>query len=1255
MAVKINTISSHNSSTTVLYSSPSFDEVFDDVDINIAEDSIKVGMIEDIYSNKSAKVSLKNKSRKFLEVSDYEWFPNFGALKANISPPLPSLESGQIENTDLDALRLSLDEISYSLNGLVIAKGKSGTATRGDSITLGGEIKIKKPFISAALRYKGASQASNLKMLSLLKYDLEKNITIESKANIKGDIAGVINKFDKGWKCGSVIKTVSDHISVDISGAKWESEVCLGGFRVGLGYVGVIVGNGNKSIPVPLAMDVFITTNAKFEIGISSKLTLSKKSHRDMGFWIEPAIDVYETFSDEYDTTEYLRTGKKVAPVWKKTIEGKAFGSMSMSVGTAQALKVLGIYPVVSRAYGGPELKAIVKGSIEEDGLNGCYEMSLSPLYGFAFGFGLSAKVKLANLPEFWDKKTIGGSISYTYKKDNSKDDNKSGVQYNNCLPEGYTGSFDVVVNSDGTTFNNVNVIHSEVTGNTNIDPTSILWNVYSDGQLVTTHSGESLNYELPSGNYSVSMVATLPDGNILTDIRNITVYSAPTNISLLKNELDATLSWDAIQGVQEYSLCLSEQPIINEICPSEDDLSTSSTNSTTFHSLKPNQQYYVGVFYEIDGQTSPISNIVNFTLEETTPPVDNNKIAMLLGVSNYAEGDAITSDSDGNIYAIGGIYDTSFDGQNGLGGRDIILVKYDINGEKLWSKRLGTNEQDMGLSVHVSNNNQIIIGGYTSNYLSNKSGTDAYIIVLDENGNNQWSYVLGGDGGDRAYSVTSDKNGNVYLVGTSSDYEGIPSKGNGDIFVTKFSENGTNLWNKLLGGISFEIIKDIKIDKDNNVYLAGLTHSSNFNSQVVNDSYDAFILKLNSDGSQQWHKVLGGESTDGITSIKIMENGNILAFGYTYSTTFNGENRSVYSNEHFLLKYDSSGNNISSKLLGFDTEQAEKTVLVSDSNIYILYESAVTHHDGHQNLGLTDVYVSKFDLEGNKLWTEQFGGSGNEYLNNENTQGIYIDTKGNIYITGRTQNLYGNSRFEGIENNAESGYEMFTVRFSDPDITGSISENLTDSDFNRQSYIDIDEGMVLSFKDDGTGFEFNDGDGSNGSPYKSPFTWSVTNNKLDVNYTNGEAINVGLLSVDGNKYVIAGTTQEGSFTTTLNKAKSLSVSALDGKILAFDASSDPDCTARTIKITGTTGLVKEQCTGGYFEETVTLSDASSLDNAIYVRGSNPTDGNFSTKLHLVEGSIADGKYVFLDEPQKSAPDDVFFYRMYETDTEVAQ
>lgn len=221
--------------------------------------------------------------------------------------------------------------------------------------------------------------------------------------------------------------------------------------------------------------------------------------------------------------------------------------------------------------------------------------------------------------------------------------------------------------------------------------------------------------------------------------------------------------------------------------------------------------------------------------------------------------------------------------------------------------------------------------------------------------------------------------------------------------------------------------------------------------------------------------------------------------------------------------------------------------------------------------------------------------------------------------------------------------------------ITGSISENLTDNDFNRQSYIDIDGGMVLSFKDDGTGFEFNDGDGSNGSPNKSPFTWSVTNNKLDVNYTNGEAVNVSLLSVDGNKYVIAGMTQEGSFTTTLNKAKSLSISALDGKILAFDASSDPDCTARTIKITGTTGLVKEQCTGGYFEETVTLSDASSLDNAIYVRGSNPTDGSFSTKIHLVEGNIADGKYVFLDEPQKSAPDDVFFYRMYETDTEVAQ
>lgn len=221
--------------------------------------------------------------------------------------------------------------------------------------------------------------------------------------------------------------------------------------------------------------------------------------------------------------------------------------------------------------------------------------------------------------------------------------------------------------------------------------------------------------------------------------------------------------------------------------------------------------------------------------------------------------------------------------------------------------------------------------------------------------------------------------------------------------------------------------------------------------------------------------------------------------------------------------------------------------------------------------------------------------------------------------------------------------------------IMEAISENFVESDFNRQSYVDIDEGMVLSFKDDGTGLEFNDGDGSKGSSYKLPFTWSVTNNKLDSSYTNGKTANVELLSVDGNKYVVAVTTQESTFSTTLNKVKPLSVSALDGKILAFDTSSDSSCTARTMKVTGTTGLVKEKCKGRYYEETVTLSNASRLDNAIYFRGTSPKGSFYSTKVHLVEGDLTDGKYVFIDEPQRSAPEDLFFFRMYETDTEVTQ
>ena len=103
---------------------------------------------------------------------------------------------------------------------------------------------------------------------------------------------------------------------------------------------------------------------------------------------------------------------------------------------------------------------------------------------------------------------------------------------------------------------------------------------------------------------------------NLFTDNYSPNIV-APTNLKVEINYLDANLTWDAIQGVEDYKICLSKQPIIDSVCSSENNISTSLTNNYTFYSLKPNQKYYVGVFYQVDSTKSAMSDIFEFSIEE--------------------------------------------------------------------------------------------------------------------------------------------------------------------------------------------------------------------------------------------------------------------------------------------------------------------------------------------------------------------------------------------------------------------------------------------------------------------------------------------------------------------------------------------------------------------------------------------------------------------------------------------------------------
>jgi hypothetical protein len=99
---------------------------------------------------------------------------------------------------------------------------------------------------------------------------------------------------------------------------------------------------------------------------------------------------------------------------------------------------------------------------------------------------------------------------------------------------------------------------------------------------------------------------------------------------------------------------------------------------------------------------------------------------------------------------------------------RDMLVIKTDSMGNITWTKSYGGNDYDEAVALYPTNENGIVIAGYSLSY-SDPSG-DAIIIELDSIGNIVWSKTYGGSGdADIFYSISENRESGFIAVGQSN------------------------------------------------------------------------------------------------------------------------------------------------------------------------------------------------------------------------------------------------------------------------------------------------------------------------------------------------------------------------------------------------------------------------------------------------------------------------------------------------------
>lgn len=319
------------------------------------------------------------------------------------------------------------------------------------------------------------------------------------------------------------------------------------------------------------------------------------------------------------------------------------------------------------------------------------------------------------------------------------------------------------------------------------------------------------------------------------------------------------------------------------------------------------------------------------------------------------------------------------------------------------------------------------------------------------------WAKNDGGINGDFAQSISSDASGNIfvtgYFSGPSITFDSITLNNTDsnfyDLFLVKYNAVGNVIWAKAAGGTSVDYATSVSADIFGNVYVAGYFHSASIIfdlDTLLNTAWgnDIFIAKYDPDGNVLWAKSYGGTNPydDFASSVKTDASGNVyltgnfgcnsIIFG-AYTLTNSNTNNTP---DVFVVKYDTNGNVLWAKSAGgANNDNATSASTDNSGNLFVagnFYSPSIIFGSTTlNNTGSGDMFIVKYGTSGNVLWAKSAGGA-----SSDGAISASPDTSGNVFVTGNFTSpsiIFGSTT---LNNAGGSNEDMFIVKY---DISGNV------------------------------------------------------------------------------------------------------------------------------------------------------------------------------------------------------------------------
>jgi hypothetical protein len=366
---------------------------------------------------------------------------------------------------------------------------------------------------------------------------------------------------------------------------------------------------------------------------------------------------------------------------------------------------------------------------------------------------------------------------------------------------------------------------------------------------------------------------------------------------------------------------------------------------------------------------------------------------------------DNVVQTNDGGYVLVGSSdsYRSFEKSEDSRGVFDFWVVKLDKKGNIQWDKTLGGYDYEFGSGVDLTSDGGIIVSGFSQSNMSgektenSRGGFDYWVVKLDMNGNKQWDKTIGGDGGDFCRGVKETADGYLLSGNSNSNISGEKTengRGGYDQWIVKIDKNGQVQKDKTIGGDGDDADSWNLEKTSDGGFIFGCGSTSNISGEKTENSRgltDYWVIKLDAQLNIEWDKTIGGDSWDGVFSVKEVEKNLYAVGGVSLSGVSGDKNEPSRGNGDYWIVWLSDKNKVTKNDVNenqstFKSTQANE---VAEKAIFAVYPNPARSTVNIQLKGKAIITLT--DQLGKTILTKQI----------ENTGSISVSSlpKGIYYI----------------------------------------------------------------------------------------------------------------------------------------------------------------------------------------------------------------------------------------------------------------